>query len=117
MKKIFMLVFVSCLLFSCSTTRKPATTSTVIQEKKSIAAGVSGDGSSFETAIVIHEKSESKGVDAEYKWLAKNYPGYKMISQSLSYHDKKPYDVLSIKTKDDEKKEVYFDISDFFGKF
>ena len=63
------------------------------------------------------EKNESTGVDAEYLWLKKNYPGYKLKQQSLNFHNKKPYDILSIETKEGEEKEIYFDISNFYGKF
>ncbi|HEY6161972.1 MAG TPA: hypothetical protein VI112_12135 [Bacteroidia bacterium] len=74
------------------------------------------DGSSYEKAIIIEETTETTGVAAEYKWLRDHYPNYKMRSQSLSYHDGKPFDVLHIKVKR-KKKNVYFDISNFFGKF
>jgi hypothetical protein len=40
-----------------------------------------------------------------------------MISQSLDFNDKKPYDVLTFETTDGTKKEIYFDISNFYGKF
>src|ERR1700730_6082618 len=33
------------------------------------------DGSSYENAVVIKEKTETAGVDAEYKWCAVHYPG------------------------------------------
>ena len=75
------------------------------------------DGSGYEKAIIIDKTNESDGVAAEYKWLREHYPGYTMIRQSLQNKDNKPYDVLSIKTKDGENKDIYFDISNFFGKF
>jgi hypothetical protein len=74
------------------------------------------DGSSYAKAIIIEETTETTGVAAEYKWLRDHYPNYKMRSQSLSYHDGKPFDVLHIKVKW-KKRSVYFDISNFFGKF
>jgi hypothetical protein len=74
------------------------------------------DGSSFEKAVVIKEKSEMKGVSAEYAWLRKNYPGYKSNGQSLTPHGNKNYDVIHITTADGRKKDIYFDISNFFGK-
>jgi len=75
------------------------------------------DGSSYEKAIVIQEKSETPGVNAEYKWIAEHYPGYSRGMQSLNFYNKKPYDIITIKTKDGEEKKIYFDISNFFGKF
>jgi hypothetical protein len=75
------------------------------------------DGLSYETAVIINEKHEGTGVKAEYKWLKEHYPGYTSKGQSLTYHDRKPYDVISIELENGEKKEIYFDISKFFGKF
>ncbi|HXB12796.1 MAG TPA: hypothetical protein VNZ45_12465 [Bacteroidia bacterium] len=75
------------------------------------------DGSSEKTAIVINETNEMTGVDTEYAWLKKNYPGYSSEGQALVM-DKAghPFDIIHIKTADGQKKDVYFDISKFFGK-
>jgi hypothetical protein len=75
------------------------------------------EGSSEKTAVVINETSEMAGVDAEYAWLKKNYPGYSSEGQALVM-DKAghPFDIIHIKTADGQKKDVYFDISKFFGK-
>jgi hypothetical protein len=75
------------------------------------------DGTSFAKAIVIGEKSETSGVAAEYQWIRQHYPGSKNGGQALTYDKGKPYDVLTITTAGGEKKDVYFDISRFFGKF
>jgi hypothetical protein len=75
------------------------------------------DGSSFKKAIIITDSTEGAGIKAEYNWLAINYPGYTTNSQSLSMNEKRPYDILFITTKDGAKKEVYFDISNYFGKW
>src|SRR6478735_7045405 len=74
------------------------------------------DGSSYEKAIIINETNTSDGVAAEYKWLRKHYPGYKFLRQALSPYKDKYYDILFIKYKG-KKKAVYFDISNFFGKY
>ena len=74
------------------------------------------DGSSYEKAIIIKDTTESKGIKAEYVWLSEHYSGYKMKKQSLSYNNGKPYDILSFKYKG-KKKKIYFDISNFFGKW
>ena len=100
-------------MLSCATTKKMSSGS-------SSQAGVEvivHDGSSFEKAIVINEKSESKGVGAEYEWLRNNYPGYKTKRQTLSYNNKIPYDIITIVTTQGIEKQVYFDISNFYGKF
>ncbi len=67
--------------------------------------------------IHINETNEMTGVDAEYAWLKKNYPGYSSEGQALVM-DKAghPFDIIHIKTADGQKKDVYFDISKFFGK-
>ncbi len=82
-------------------------------------AGVSyagGDGSSIEQAVIINSATESTGVHAEYVWLAQRYPGYTRGLQSLQESGGKRYDVLEFTTAVGEKKHVYFDITDFFGK-
>jgi len=116
--RFFILPLAIFLIFSsCSSSKK--TNATAGSTTSSISTRSSGeaDGSSFEKAIVIDEKSETKGVNAEYAWLKKNYPGYSFKSQSLNHKGKVPYDIITIKTADGETKNIYFDISRFFGKF
>ncbi|MBI5857337.1 MAG: hypothetical protein HZB42_06775 [Sphingobacteriales bacterium] len=110
------LLLIPALLFalaSCSpgikTTNTATTTTAATHSEK--------DGSSYEKAIVINEKSEGPGIAAEYKWLRENYPGYKLISQSLNGKDGKKYDIMAIETRDGEKKTIYFDITKYFGHF
>jgi tetratricopeptide (TPR) repeat protein len=78
---------------------------------KSMKSGSGGDGSSFETAIIVNSIPE------EYQYLRENYPGHKFIMQSLVSHDGVPYDILQIKTSEGETLEIYFNISSFFGKW
>jgi hypothetical protein len=75
------------------------------------------DGSSYASAIVIQEKGETAGVAAEYKWIRDHYPGSTNKMQALQNKNGKAYDVLTIVTADGVQKQVYFDISNFFGKF
>lgn len=82
-----------------------------------VTANTNQDGSSFEKAVFINEKTETAGIGAEYVWLRQNYPGYKLVQQSLAFEKEKPYDIMDIKTADGEKKSIYFDISKFYGKF
>jgi PBP1b-binding outer membrane lipoprotein LpoB len=117
MKYIILPLAIALVITSCSSSKK----TTAAAEKNPAAATVAAtntatDGSSFEKAIVINSGSETAGVNAEYAWLKKNYPGYKTKSQRLVYHDKKPYDVITIETADGNSVDVYFDISKFFGK-
>lgn len=74
------------------------------------------DGSSFEKAIIIEETNSRDGIRAEYRWLQEHYPGYKMKQQALMMHEGKPYDLLTFKQKGKTSK-IYFDISNFFGKY
>ena len=108
MKKFITLLIITVLSTGCATHKNAAATT-------GTTTGT-GIGESFETAVIIKEKSETKGVSAEYKWINKHYPSAKVISQSLSFHDKKPYDIIKIRYKG-KTKDVYFDISNFFGKF
>jgi hypothetical protein len=73
------------------------------------------DGSSPEKAIVIQETTDREGVKAEYAWLNSHYPGCKMMKQTLVSGKGKHYDVLHIKTADGQEKDVFFDISKFYG--
>ena len=74
------------------------------------------DGSSFDTAIIINEMSESAGIRAEYRWIKEHYSGYKVKRQSQPNYRKRPYDVIQIQFSDDRVVSVYFDISHFYGK-
>jgi len=113
MKKIVFIIILTGLITSCKISGKitgnSADRSTSVDAKK--------DGSSYEKAILINEKTETEGVRAEYAWLEKNYPGYKFIMQSLLEHNRKPYDDIQIRTVEGVEKDIYFDISKFFGKY
>lgn len=71
---------------------------------------VSGDGGSFETAVV------AKSIASEYEWIRANYPGSKVVSQALVSHEKSNYDVLTTKLADGTTRKFYFNIDSFFGK-
>lgn len=107
-----MLVFF-CVVTSCATHKK---SSTVKSSSSTTASSKTADGSSFDNAIVITEKTEMLGIRAEYNWLEKAYPDYKSKGQSLNYYKKKPFDIIHIITSNGLEKDVYFDISNFFGK-
>ncbi len=111
--KYFIYAFAAILSMSaCKTKSKTGSSSGTV----SVNSG-ERDGSSFEKAIIVEEKTESAGVDAEYKWLAQHYPGYKLQQQSLLMNSGKSYDKMHIKTAQGEVKDIYFDISNFFGKW
>jgi predicted Zn-dependent protease len=116
MKKIIssLSIIALLLLFSCSGSKKivkqnaPATLS---------VQAVAADGSSFEKAIVINEQHEKQGIDAEYAWIRQHYPGSKVVQQTLNNYKGKSYDILYINTEGAGEKKIYFDISNFLGKF
>ncbi|RPJ10950.1 MAG: hypothetical protein EHM36_02440, partial [Deltaproteobacteria bacterium] len=68
------------------------------------------DGSSIEKAVVIRGvKDTLSGIRAERQWLAKHYPGYKKVRQSLFHKDERSYDLIEISTAAGEAREIYFD--------
>ena len=76
-----------------------------------------GNGTSITTAVVILGAAGSPdGVAAEYQWIAANRPGAQVLGQALAQNGDRLYDVLTIRTGD-KVEEVFFDITDFFGKF
>ena len=74
------------------------------------------DGSSFEKAIIILDCNDIEGVKQEYIELKKRFGNYKFISQTLMEHKDKLYDKLKVKLDSTEEIDVFFDITDFYGK-
>ena len=76
-----------------------------------------GDGSSLQQAVIIKSaKNEEAGVAAERTWMEQRYPGFHKGEQALLNSDGKHYDEIKITTREGHKT-VYFDITDFFGKY
>ena len=117
MKNKFVLIISFCVLAAaCSSSKKNSGAMLGNSSYPTSVPKPEDDGLSFEKAIVITETSETKGVNAEYLWLKDHYKGHKVKSQSLSFSNKKPYDIITITTADDKELKVYFDISNYFGK-
>jgi len=77
-----------------------------------------GDGSSFDKAIIINgAKGEDDGVASEYQWIRHNKAGYRPGGQALFNKNGHAYDVLSIKLGKGDKQDIYFDITQYFGKY
>jgi hypothetical protein len=106
--------FIFLVFFSCGTAKK---TTNASSSGSIVSNKTDNDGSSFEKAIVIEEKTESAGVAAEYAWLRKNYPGCRFNGQALTIKDKIPYDILDVVTAGGEKRKFYFNLSNFYGRF
>ncbi|MBM4295821.1 MAG: hypothetical protein FJ126_13090 [Deltaproteobacteria bacterium] len=76
----------------------------------------------MEKAVVIKGATNSRdGIAAEYAYLEKRFGkrnvDWKLKRQSLRHHQGKHFDFLEIELKDGSPKEVFFDITEFFGKF
>lgn len=68
-------------------------------------------------AILIEgAANEEEGDMAEYAYLAKAFRGWTQRGQALKVKEGRKYDVQTI-IKDGASKEIYFDITDFFGKY
>ncbi|NTV27674.1 MAG: hypothetical protein HGA93_03200, partial [Methanothrix sp.] len=62
-----------------------------------------------------------EGIDAEYYYLEKRFgkrgTDWNLDQQSLVNEDGANYDAMDITLSDGSKQTIYFDITDFFGKF
>jgi len=72
--------------------------------------------------VKICTGSSSLGIAAEYAWITHTYPEYSTVRQSLINiklnGEKLPCDLLLIKNNNTgELRNIYFEISDFFGKW
>jgi|GEM_PF-1028782 len=78
---------------------------------------ISGSGSSADDPIAIQGASNSKeGVRIEYTILAKRFPKSSQVSQHLIHHKNRPMDVIRIRLANGTERDVFFDVSNFFGK-
>ncbi len=77
-----------------------------------------GDGSSIETAVVIKgAKDTEEGIEAEAKWVRKVHRNWTKGTQALLDQNGRKYDRIEYSTPEGGTKTIYFDITDFFGKF
>jgi hypothetical protein len=78
-------------------------------------------GESMEDAIIIQAPNSEIGVAKEYQWVEKHFGrrnvSWKLASQALVPGGDRFYDLLHIRLADGTEKKLYFDITDFFGKF
>lgn len=74
------------------------------------------DGSSMANAIPIKAPNEKAGVAAEYRWIAEHFPGYRRGAQALLNNNGRFYDAVNITTASGERRKIFFDITDYFGK-
>ena len=77
-----------------------------------------GDGSSMEQAVIIKAPNNAAGVDAESDWIRKNHPGWRKGNQALVGGDGgKMYDRIDYTTPQGKTITIYFEVTDFFGKW
>src|SRR4051794_13989979 len=74
-------------------------------------------GLSCNSAIVINATNEHDGIAQEKAWMNENYPGSHEVQQSLTKCNDKLADQVVLETANGRKVTVYFDISNFFGKY
>ncbi len=74
------------------------------------------DGSSRERAVVIKAPSETAGIAQEGQWLQEHFPRFVKRGQSLIVSEGRSYDLVKIEV-DGGTREIWFDITGFFGKW
>lgn len=75
-----------------------------------------GDGSSIEKAVIIKAPNNFLGVRAEYDWIKKNHPNWRLGEQSVLKGGSKVYDKMYFLTPDGQRTTLFFDVTDFYGK-
>jgi len=84
---------------------------------KSFSPKISGSGASADDPIVIKGASgSSEGIRMEYMILARKFPKCSRVSQRLIHHKDRPMDVIRIRLANGTERDVFFDVSNFFGK-
>jgi hypothetical protein len=77
-----------------------------------------GDGSNCAAAVqIVGAEDERAGVQAEHDWLSTHRPGHAVVKQGLTSCSGRSADILTIVMPDGSTQDVFFDISDFFGRF
>jgi hypothetical protein len=79
-------------------------------------------GSTTEDAIVISDaRNASEGVGAEYEYLTSLFgqrgKTWQLEGQALLNHEGKMFDRMNVLLANGTKLTLYFDITDFFGKY
>ena len=75
-----------------------------------------GDGSSFENAIIISDCDNMQGIEQEFIEVRQRFGNYRLVRQDLMEYNNRMFDKLEIEVENGLLIEVYFDITEFFGK-
>ncbi len=81
------------------------------------AASSEAAGTSCDNAIVIHARGEDAGIHAENEWIRDHYGRFMKGGQALLSCNGKHVDEIDFTTPDGKTHSVFFDISEWFGKF
>lgn len=77
-----------------------------------------GDGHTLESAVLIRGARHTRaGLAAEAAWIAKNRPDWRKTSQSLLHRNGRHYDRVECATPAGSTGVIYFDITEFFGRW
>lgn len=87
-------------------------------DEKSVSGG---KGRSFADAVIVHAPNSEKGVVVEYAFIEKIFgkknEDWKLASQVLKTYNSKHFDVFRLVLKGGKDEVMYFDISEFYGKY
>ena len=112
------ILLASVLLCSHALALEPMTNAPLPKSTLTPEEFTNGDGSSMEQAIVILASNSAEGIGAEKRWVTENHPSWKLTKQALVHGDNGlVYDKMSYITPEGETKTLYFNITDFFGKW
>jgi hypothetical protein len=126
--KVAYFLIAGLLVFGCESKQtKPATPAvqpktpkaTVVKPVIRPIEGVSfsgGDGSSIEKAVIITAPNNYVGIRAEYDWIKRSRPDWKLDVQSVLKGGGKVYDKMYFITPDGQRTNLFFDVTDFYGK-
>ncbi len=74
-----------------------------------------------EAIVILGAKNDFEAVSAEYKYLEKKFgklgKDWDLVKQSLIHDDDKYYDRFHLLFSNGDQKVIYFDITEFFGKY
>jgi len=74
-------------------------------------------GDSKENAVVFENVTNGLvGVQLEYEWIADNFPDYEVQHQSIDDKDGRVFDLISIVNSKGQKKLIYFDVTEWYGR-
>ena len=77
-----------------------------------------GNGSTKEKAIrIVGADTELKGIDAEFNYIERKVGYFEIESQAFLDEGTKKYDRMKVVGITGKKKELWFDITDYYGKY